>query len=337
MRLPKSLVGLVDDGIIEKVVRPLQSGKEAQVFLVNYKGNLCVAKVYKESTNRSFKHRAEYEEGRKVRNSRQQRAMNKRSKFGKAASEQAWNRTEIDMLHRLATAGVRVPQIFEYVDNVLIMELITNGNNEPAPRLADVSLNAQQAEVMFKQILREVIKMLCAGVVHGDLSDFNILIEGEGPVIIDLPQAIDTAHNRNARRLLIRDVKNLTYFLSRFIPHLRHTRYAQEMWGLYEDGKLEKDTELTGRYQEKNKRFNEKALLQEIQAAAKEEAMRRQHTGLSKYAARRAKKLEALTQNLERKAESVSPSPSPSQDRPDRKSKPRSSHRKRRNRFKKSK
>ena len=218
------------------------------------------------------------------------------------------------------------------------MELIQTGNNEPAPRLADLSLSPTEADILFKQILREVIKMLCAGVVHGDLSDFNILIEEDGPVIIDLPQAIDTSHNRNARRLLIRDVKNLTYFLSRFIPHLRHTRYAQEMWGLYEDGKLQPDTELTGRYQEKNKRFNEKSLLQEIQAAAKEEARRRQTTGLSKYAARRAKKIEQISNRLQEKTDpEESPTNSNENPKPQKTKRRPHPNRKRNHRYKKSK
>src|SRR5687768_1097712 len=219
MRIPNSLISLADEGIIEEVVRPLMSGKEAEVFLVRSGGELRVAKVYKEAQNRTFKNRAEYTEGRKVRNTRDQRAINKRSRHGRDQDEAAWRSTEVDMIYRLRDAGVRVPTPHHFIDGVLIMELITDEVGDPAPRLAEVSLSAEEAVRVFDRLLAEAVRMLCAGVVHGDLSDFNVLMGADGPVIIDLPQAVDASSNQNARKLLLRDVDNLQRFLSKFAPN----------------------------------------------------------------------------------------------------------------------
>jgi RIO kinase 1 len=280
MRIPECLAQLFDYGILEEVVRPLMSGKEAQVYLVVSGGKHCVAKVYKEAQNRSFKHRAEYTEGRKVRNSRDQRAIEKRSKHGRAQDEAAWRSTEVDMIHRLHAAGVRVPVPQAFIDGVLIMELITDADGNPAPRLADLVFDPRGAQAMYERLLREVVRMVCAGVVHGDLSDFNVLVGTEGPVIIDFPQSVDTAHNTNARRLLIRDVENLHTFLRQFAPHARRLPYAEEMWDLFQQNALTPDTRLTGRYRPSERRANTHAVLELIQDANYDERKRRESLGL---------------------------------------------------------
>ena len=297
MRLPDALTSLIGDGILEEVIRPLQSGKEAQVFIVRYEGNLCVAKVYKKSTNRSFKNRAVYTEGRKVRNSRQQRAMEKKSSFGKEALENEWYQSEYQMLQRLSGTNLRIPECYSFIDNVLIMEFIQKTAGEPAPRLADIQFTPEEAERTLLFLVKQVVIMLCSGVVHGDLSDFNILMADEGPVIIDFPQAIDTAHNRNARNLLVRDVRNLTSFMGRFAPHLKNRLYGEEMWDLYEQGTLTPQTPLTGKYNHKKKEVDEEALIREIQAAAKEAAMQREQH-LSKYA-KKAQQAREIAQAIE--------------------------------------
>ena len=247
MRAQERLEVLMEQGAIQEIIRPLMSGKEAEVYLVLSDDEIRVAKIYKTANNRSFKHRAEYTEGRKVRNSRSQRAMGSRSRFGKEQEEAAWRNAEVDVIYRLAAAGVRVPEPYVFIDGVLVMELIQDFDGEPAPRLCDVELAPDEAMAVFKTLLKDVVRMLCAGVVHGDLSDFNVLMSPEGPVIIDFPQAVDPAHNRNAQKLLIRDVKNLTSFLSRWAPSLKKTRYAEEMWALYEKNDLDPETEQIGR------------------------------------------------------------------------------------------
>ena len=279
MRIPDPLATLFDYGIVEDVVRPLMSGKEAQVYLVLSGGKPCVAKVYKEAQNRTFKHRAEYTEGRKVRNSRDQRAIQKRSKHGRAQDEAAWRSTEVDMIHRLHAAGVRVPVPLAFVDGVLLMELITDAEGNPAPRLADLGFDAAGARAMYDRLLREVVRMVSAGVVHGDLSDFNVLIGADGPVIIDFPQSVDTAHNSNARRLLLRDVDNLHRFLSRFVPGARRFPYAEEMWDLFQQNAIAPDTRLTGRYRPNERRANTGAVMELIQDANYDERKRRESLG----------------------------------------------------------
>lgn len=287
MRVPERLEPLLDQGVIEDVLRPLMSGKEANVFLVIAGGERRVAKVYKESSNRSFKHRSDYTEGRKVRNTRQARAMAKRSRYGRQQAEQAWRTAEVDAIYRLDAAGVRVPRPYDFVDGVLVMELIADANGEPAPRLVDLSFDEDEALDVFQQLLTEVVKMLCAGLVHGDLSDFNVLFGPNGPVIIDFPQAVDAAANRNARRLLIRDVDNLTRFLERFAPSLAKTRYGQEMWAKYEANELTPHTRLTGRYRRSKRKANTNALLEEIEAVERENRRKREALGLPVRPARR--------------------------------------------------
>jgi RIO kinase 1 len=280
MRIPDSLAPLFDYGILEDVVRPLMSGKEAQVYVVVSGGKYCVAKVYKEAQNRTFKHRAEYTEGRKVRNSRDQRAIEKRSKHGRAQDEAAWRSTEVDMIHRLHAAGVRVPVPYHFIDGVLIMELIIDADGNPAPRLADLMFEPEGARVMYERLIREVLRMLSAGVVHGDFSDFNVLVGAEGPVIIDFPQSVDTAHNANARKLLLRDVENMHRFLHRFVPQARRLPYAEEMWELFQRNALTPDTRLVGRYRPSERSANTHAVLELIQEANYDERKRRESLGL---------------------------------------------------------
>ena len=249
MRIPPSLASLIDDGIIDDVVRPLMSGKEAEVYLVLVDDEERVAKVYKDAQQRTFKNRAVYSEGRRTRDSREQRAMGKQSRFGKAQEESAWRATEYTMIRRLQAAGVRVPVPYHFVDGVLVMELVTDAEGYPASRLGELDFTPEEAQTIHDQLLREVVRMLCAGIVHGDLSDFNVLLGADGPVIIDFPQAVDSAVNQSAPELLRRDVDNIHRFLCRFVPSAPRKRYADEMWALYRQDQLTPDTVLTGRHQ----------------------------------------------------------------------------------------
>jgi len=271
----------MDLGVVDEVIRPLMSGKEAEVFLVRKQDHLRVAKIYKDAARRSFKHRAEYTEGRKVRNTRQARAMAKSSRYGREQTEAAWRTAEVDAIYKLQAAGVRVPEPFDYVEGVLVMELIRGQDGGPAPRLVDVDLHPNEALDMFHVLLREVVKMLCAGVVHGDLSDFNVLLGPEGPVIIDFPQAVDPAHNNNARKLLVRDVKNLTSFFGRHTRKLRGTRYGDEMWSLYESNKLRPETKLTGWFKGSDRKADTSSLLDEIAAIERDVRKRREALGIA--------------------------------------------------------
>ena len=280
MRIPESLVTLADYGIIEEVVRPLMSGKEAEVYLVISGGEQRVAKVYKDADHRSFKNRAAYTEGRGVRNTRDQRAISKRSTHGRAQDEAAWRSTEVEMIYRLQAAGVRVPVPYNFIDGVLVMELITDGEGNPAPRLGELHLTSEEATAVYERLVREVVRMLCAGVVHGDLSDFNVLMAADGPVVIDFPQAVDAAHNQNARKLLLRDVGNLHDFLGRFTRHARRLPYAEEMWDLYESNLLTPETALTGHYRPSNKKADTASVLELIEGARYDERKRRERLGL---------------------------------------------------------
>ncbi len=248
MRTPEALETLVEYGIIEEVLRPLMSGKEAQIYLVISGGERRVAKVYKEAQDRSFKQRAEYTEGRKSRNSRDARAMAKHSRHGKAQDEAAWRSAEVNAIYRLSSAGVRVPTPYHFVDGVLVMELVTDAHGDPAPRLGDLQFEAAGAREVYEHLITQVVRMLCAGVVHGDLSEFNVLMGADGPVIIDFPQAVDPASNASARKLLIRDVDNLHRFVARFVRGGRALPYAQEMWDLYQANLLTPETPLRGRH-----------------------------------------------------------------------------------------
>ncbi len=256
------------------------SGKEAEVFLIRAGGELRVAKVYKEAQNRSFKNRAEYTEGRKVRNSRDQRAIDKRSRHGRAQDEAAWRSTEVDMIYRLQTAGVRVPVPHHYIDGVLVMEMVADAEGSPAPRLAEVALDREQAIRVFQRLLAETVRMLAAGVVHGDLSEFNVLLSADGPVIIDFPQSVDAAQNQNARKLLLRDVENLKRFLCRFAPDQRPGAFGEEMWDLYATSALTPETRLTGRHRASERRANTQAVLDLIGDANADERKRREREGV---------------------------------------------------------
>lgn len=248
MRIPPALLPLVEDGVIDAVERQLKSGKEASVFLVrNGEERLC-AKVYKDLATRSFQARAQYQEGRKVRGSREQRSLAKGSKFGRREQETAWKNTEVDALYRLHAAGVRVPTPRGHVHGVLLMELVADADGDNAPRLGEVELTADDARTFHATLVRDVVRMLCLGLIHGDLSEYNVLVAPDGPVIIDLPQAVDAAGNQNARAMLLRDVHNIRDTLARFAPELAQTHYGEEMWALYEAGALAPDTRLTGEF-----------------------------------------------------------------------------------------
>ena len=280
MRVPESLVPLFDYGVLDEVVRPLMSGKEAHVYLVVSGGRYAVAKIYKDAQNRSFKHRAEYTEGRKVRNTRDQRAIANRSKHGREKDEAAWRSTEVDMIHRLHAAGVRVPVPYHFIEGVLLMELVTDADGNPAPRLGDLPFDAEGARAMYDRLVRAAVQMLCAGVVHGDLSEFNVLIAADGPVIIDFPQSIDSAHNTNARKLLIRDVDNLHRFLARHVPAGRRLPLAEEMWNLHEQNLLTPDTRLRGDFRVIERVANTASVLELIGDANHDERRRRDALGL---------------------------------------------------------
>ncbi|WP_308365960.1 MULTISPECIES: PA4780 family RIO1-like protein kinase [unclassified Microbulbifer] len=249
MKVPKRLQPLVDDGMIDEVIAQLMSGKEAQVYVVRCGGDLRCAKVFKEARQRSFKQAVQYQEGRKMRNSRRARAMSKKTRYGQKEQEQAWLSAEVDALYRLASAGVRVPQPYGFVDGVLLMELVSDDEGYAAPRLDDVTLSAEQARDYHGQVMADVVRMLCAGLVHGDLSEFNVLVDRHGPVIIDLPQAVDAAGNNNAAMMLERDVDNMCAYFGRFAPELLTTDYGKEIWALYEAGELHPDSALTGHFE----------------------------------------------------------------------------------------
>lgn len=275
MKTPKRLESLVEDGLIDDVIRQLMSGKEATVYVVRCGDDVRCAKVYKEANQRSFRQSVDYTEGRKVKNSRQKRAMEKGSKYGRQAQEAAWQSAEVDALYRLAAAGVKVPTPYNFYEGVLLMELVTDASGNAAPRLNDVELNTQEALAHHASLLKEVVRMLCAGIVHGDLSEFNILLGAEGPVIIDLPQAVDAAGNNHASSMLERDVNNLRAYFGRFAPELLTTQYAKEMWSLYSHGNLTIETELTGRFQQSHKPVDLKTVVRVIDDVKKEEAARR--------------------------------------------------------------
>ena len=238
MKPPKSLEPLIRDGLVDEVIRPLKSGKEASVYVVLSEGDIRCAKVYKEANKRGFHKQALYQEGRKVRNSRQARAMEKNTRFGRKQQEDVWQNAEVDALYRLAAAGVRVPKPYNFVEGVLLMELITDEDGAAAPRLNDLVLTQEEALSFHSQLIKEIVRMLCAGIVHGDLSEFNVLVDSTGPVIIDLPQAVDAAANNNASSMLERDVNNMAAYFGRFAPELLTTQYGKEIWKLYEKGNL---------------------------------------------------------------------------------------------------
>ena len=275
MKTPKRLQPLVTEGLVDEVLRQLMSGKEATVYIVRCGEEIRCAKVYKDAKQRSFRKSTSYQEGRKTKNSRQARAMEKGSRYGRQMQEEAWQSAEVDALYRLAAAGVRVPQPYLCHEGVLLMDLVTDADGHPAPRLNDIELSLEQALEFHAGLLKQVVRMLCAGIIHGDLSEYNILVGSAGPVIIDLPQAVDAAGNSNAGPMLERDVANLASYFSRFAPQLADSEYGKEIWRLYEAGSLTPETELTGRIEVEQRIADVDAVLEEVKLALQAEERRR--------------------------------------------------------------
>ena len=274
MKTPSRIQPLVTDGLVDHVISQLMSGKEATVYVVQCGDAVRCAKVYKEANKRGFHKAVDYTEGRKVRNSRQGRAMAKRSRYGRQEEEAAWQHAEVDALRRLAAAGVRVPRPYDFHEGVLLMELVCDEEGAPAPRLNDVKLSAEDARRFHADLLRQVVRMLCAGIIHGDLSEYNVLVDANGPVIIDLPQAVDAAANNNARFMLERDVSNLANYFSQFAPELAETEYGKEIWSLFETGKLHPESVLTGVHAANESPADVAEVIKVIEDALKEEAVR---------------------------------------------------------------
>jgi RIO kinase 1 len=274
MKIPKALQPLIDDGVIDEVLRPLKSGKEASVYIVRSGDTVRCAKVYKDMGQRSFQQRTTYQEGRQVRGSRQARAMGKSTRFGRKEQETAWKNAEVDALYQLAGAGVRVPEPYGYFNGVLVMEMITDADGFSAPGLGDVELSSEQARAFHDFLIGQIVRMLCAGLIHGDLSEYNVLVGPDGPVIIDLPQVVSAAGNNNARMMLIRDVNNISATLGRYAPELLATRFGEEMWALFEQGLLLPETRLTGVFVSDETSADVAGTLASIEDA-REEALRR--------------------------------------------------------------
>jgi RIO kinase 1 len=274
MKTPKGLQALIEEGVIDQVLRPLKSGKEASVYVVRSGEDIRCAKVYKDMAQRSFQARVQYQEGRKVRGSRQMRAMGKATKFGRKEAEAAWKNAEVDALYQLTAAGVRVPKPYGYFNGVLVMELVTDADGYSAPRLGEVELSADTAREYHRFLMQQVARMLCVGLIHGDLSEYNVLVGPEGPVIIDLPQAVDAAGNNHAQRMLLRDVGALREFFGRFDPDLLATEFGAEIWALYTRGVLQPTTPLTGRFQHAEGPVDVAGVLRVVGDARDEEAAR---------------------------------------------------------------
>ena len=278
MKTPAGLQPLIDDGVIDEVLRSLKSGKEATVYVVRTGSQVRCAKVYRDMGQRSFQKRAQYQEGRKVRGSRQARAMAKSTRFGRKEQESAWKNAEVDALYKLVAADVRVPKPYGYFNDVLIMELVTDADGNPAPRLGEVDLSPELARDYHAFLIRQIVRMLSLGLIHGDLSEFNVLVGPDGPVIIDLPQAVNAAGNNNAFAMLERDVNNIRNTLGRFAPELLETQYAREMWSLFEQGELRADSPLTGLFARDESKTDPDSVLAVIDDAREEamEAMQRE-------------------------------------------------------------
>ena len=275
MKTPKRIQILVDEGLVDEVICQLMSGKEANVYMVRCGEAIRCAKVYKDAKQRSFRNSASYQEGRKVKSSRQSRAMAKGSRYGREMQEEAWQSAEVDALYRLAAAGVRVPQPHICYEGVLLMDLVTDAEGNPAPRLNDIALSEEQALEFHAELINQVVRMLCAGIIHGDLSEYNILVGSQGPVIIDLPQAVDAAGNSNASAMLERDVANLASYFGRFAPRLGGSDYGKEIWRLYLAGRLSPDSELSGRVEIEAGVVDVHAILEEVSVALQDEERRR--------------------------------------------------------------
>lgn len=276
MKIPRGLQPLIDEGVIDEVVRPLKSGKEASVYLVACGSALRCAKVYKDANHRGFQKLAQYQEGRKARGSRDERAMGKRSRHGRKQQEEEWKNAEVDALYRLASAGVRVPKPNGYFQGVLLMEMIADENGNPAPRLNEVSLSAELAREYHGFMIRQIVLMLCAGLIHGDLSEYNVLLDEGGPVVIDLPQAVEASVNNSAFAMLARDVENMARYFGQFAPELLTTQYAREIWRLYQHADLTPETVLTGTYDYPDEEADVDGVLHQIEEARREFERRQQ-------------------------------------------------------------
>ncbi|SFO09560.1 PA4780 family RIO1-like protein kinase [Nitrosospira briensis] len=275
MKTPKRIEPLIQDGLVDEVIRQLMSGKEAAVYVVRCGEEIRCAKVYKEAHKRSFRQSVNYTEGRKVKNSRRARAMEKGTRYGRKAQEEAWQNAEVDALYRLAAAGVRVPKPYNFHEGVLLMELLMDLEGNAAPRLNDLALTAELAREYHLILIRQVVRMLCAGIIHGDLSEYNVLVDSTGPVIIDLPQAIDAAATNQALKMLLRDVENLAAYFGRFAPELLATDYGREIWALYQSSKLHPESVLTGCFKQIESPVDMNSVMREINDTLKEEEARR--------------------------------------------------------------
>ncbi len=280
MKTPKRIEPLIQDGLVDEVIRQLMSGKEAAVYVVRCGEEIRCAKVYKEAHKRSFRQSVNYTEGRKVKNSRRARAMEKGTRYGRKAQEEAWQNAEVDALYRLAAAGVRVPRPYNFHEGVLLMELLTDSEGNAAPRLNDLALTAELAREYHLILIRQVVRMLCAGIIHGDLSEYNVLVDSAGPVIIDLPQAIDAAANNQALKMLLRDVENLAAYFGRFAPELLATDYGREIWSLYQSSKLQPESVLTGCFERIENPVDMNSVMREINDTLKEEEARQLYRSL---------------------------------------------------------
>ena len=274
MKTPKRIAPLVEDGLVDEVIRQLMSGKEATVYVVRCGGEIRCAKVYKEAEKRSFRQSTDYTEGRKMKNSRRARAMEKGTNYGRKAQEEAWQSAEVDALYRLAAAGVRVPKPYNFHEGVLLMELLTDSEGNAAPRLNDLALDAEVSRKYHRILIAQVVRMLCAGIIHGDLSEYNVLVDSHGPVIIDLPQAINASANNQAQQLLLRDVQNLTAYFGQFAPELLGTDYGNEIWSLYQSSQLTPESVLTGHFVREEKNVDLNSVMREITDTLKEEEAR---------------------------------------------------------------
>ena len=275
MKTPKRIEPLIQDGFVDEVIRQLMSGKEASVYVVRCGEEIRCAKVYKEANKRSFRQSTDYTEGRKVKNSRRARAMEKGTRYGRKAQEESWQNAEVEALYRLATAGVRVPKPYNFHEGVLLMELVIDSNGNAAPRLNDLVLTAELSREYHRILVTQVVRMLCAGIIHGDLSEYNVLVDSTGPVIIDLPQAIDAAANNQACKMLLRDVENMAIYFGQFAPDLLDTSYGMEIWSLYQSGQLQPESILTGHFERIEKPIDLNSVMREINDTLKEEEARK--------------------------------------------------------------